>query len=258
MKGAVMSRKKGFTLVELLVVIGIISVLISMLLPALNKAREAAKTIACASNMKQIMLGLQMYANDNRGYLPRSYDYYQINGANQLIFWPWLVVSGRYIQSAKVFFCPSRAGLSAKYDDIMGSLSLNPQQYANWNYVSYSANLYGAMPYLTMGASTGYRPIKVGQAGAPAAELMVLAEGYYPLYVTLYGAYGIYSWYPGPYAPWIHGKQTVNVGYLDGHVRGVNAGEIGWDVKTKAWQPGYTVSSNKDKAPWYSLTFTHN
>jgi prepilin-type N-terminal cleavage/methylation domain-containing protein/prepilin-type processing-associated H-X9-DG protein len=64
-----MKQKNGFTLVELLVVIGIISVLIAMLLPALNKAREAAKTVQCASNLHQIGMGMRMYANDNHNYL---------------------------------------------------------------------------------------------------------------------------------------------------------------------------------------------
>jgi prepilin-type N-terminal cleavage/methylation domain-containing protein len=78
------NRKTGFTLVELLVVIGIIALLISILLPALNAAKERANRVKCASNMRQIGQGLLLYANDNKGAYPRTR--YDTNTANYTAF----------------------------------------------------------------------------------------------------------------------------------------------------------------------------
>jgi prepilin-type N-terminal cleavage/methylation domain-containing protein/prepilin-type processing-associated H-X9-DG protein len=61
---------RGFTLVELLVVVSIVALLIAMLLPALSKARQAAVTIRCAVNLRQIGTGFVMYASDSSGFLP--------------------------------------------------------------------------------------------------------------------------------------------------------------------------------------------
>lgn len=65
-------KRQGFTLIELLVVISIISLLVSILLPSLSSAREMAQALQCSTNLKQIGVGFQVYADTNRDYMPAS------------------------------------------------------------------------------------------------------------------------------------------------------------------------------------------
>ena len=104
------SRPGGFTLVELLVVIGIIALLISILLPSLAKAREAANRIKCASNQRSVGQAILMFANDNKGRIPAS----QMTKFNGPYWGEWMALSDylalvdRYGASPRLFECPSR------------------------------------------------------------------------------------------------------------------------------------------------------
>ncbi len=99
----------NFTLVELLVVIAIIAILVSMLMPALGKARESAKSAACLSNLKQNGIAIHAYANDFSGLAPS----YATSGTR---FWTTILVQGAYTTKVNynkpnIFACPS-----AKYN----------------------------------------------------------------------------------------------------------------------------------------------
>lgn len=87
--------RRGFTLVELLVVIGIIAVLISILLPALSRARRAASDVACQSQLRQLATAGLQYANDWSQVVPRPRYTYSESGVT--LIWDWTVQLQRYL-----------------------------------------------------------------------------------------------------------------------------------------------------------------
>lgn len=108
------NRRTGFTLVELLVVIGIISLLISILLPSLSGARRAAVRVQCASNLRQIGICISAYANQNRQQVPITVA--SLNKQSNAWFYvgsdPGTIEFGqlmddRFMREPKVAYCPA-------------------------------------------------------------------------------------------------------------------------------------------------------
>jgi prepilin-type N-terminal cleavage/methylation domain-containing protein len=123
-------RPKGFTLVELLVVLAIIAILIAMLLPALRKAKESANATKCQGNLRTLMQGFIMFAQDNKGFLPGMDG---DRGRNEWWQRDWLVgppagesvqnslrdapkkgTLWKYIRNTEVYKCPSTEGVQER------------------------------------------------------------------------------------------------------------------------------------------------
>jgi len=179
---------RGFTLIELLVVIAIIGILAGILLPVLSRARESARKTLCMSNIKQIGMGLIMYANENSESFPLSSASNPAMASLNLLY-------DTYISDNKVFNCPSDTTVSAASNAGMSVATSAATEYFTSTQSSYGYDRFHTQAVDADVAIAADRPPGTPSATASSDN---------------------------------HSARGQNVVYIDGHVEFVNSPLAGW------------------------------
>lgn len=230
----------GFTLIELLVVVAIIAVLVALLLPALNSARESAKTIQCAAHAKQMATCMTMYSDDYNGYYPTLFmPGHQYSSHYSL----WHQLLEEYMKTPEIKYCPS--------------LSLHPD--INWNdyhFLSgYGLNYCGwawknDSSWLPNDPDAGFGYIiPIAPRGGCVRESAITDpsnfimlgdsnDSFNPVYYNSFYRFGELGPPANGFVPTRH-KDGGNIAFTDGHIKWITAEDLMNSATKSMWTRGY-------------------
>lgn len=172
--------KKGFTLIELLIVIAIIAILAAILFPVFARAREMARRSSCASNMKQLGLGIMQYVQDYDELLPQRRF---LQDGSTTAYYNWKIAVYPYTKSSQVWQCPSNpkkdvASADGSYRGVTIKTSYGPNMpYQNWTGTATpGTNLRTVGVFGDSSITPQVLPIHMAQLQTPSTVIMLLEQ----------------------------------------------------------------------------------
>ncbi len=240
-KKGICAYAHGFTLIELLVVVAIIAVLVSILLPALGRAREQARSILCMSNQRQFSLAIQAYLQDfdghffnhsydNAAFLPADWPAQLYNGSKKICRWYHMLIWRKYLPMKltppdtmgelknSIIWCPSHIAPAS-----------DPYWFYKWGNISY-----GYSAGITVGWYWGHsgQIARITNLGTPSKTIVITDTCVaisYPIDPSYdgndYGKYTVYPYYRSGSNGYVvserHLGARTNVVWADGHTSSV-------------------------------------
>ncbi len=195
------TSRRAFTLIELLVVIAIISLLVSILLPSLTKARELARNTVCATQVRSQAMAMEFYLEDSEGVYPRT--------LHRHIYWFEHLRDSYLDMENSHFFCPSDTRVNTTLEA------------TTWN-ISYGANESGPCPN---SSSLNHNRNEIARP-----DKMILLCDSDEQQENTWGFHAVSGiWNPIQYGPGSRHINGSNVAFCDGHVAAMTLEELVWD-----------------------------